>query len=63
MTTEKGKTIARWVPSDEFMSEYDRIFRKPTSKGKVPDDHPDAHEEQDRYPTECTPPQTLSTCR
>jgi len=43
MTTEKGKAIARWVPSDEFMSEYDRIFRKPTSKGKVPAVHPDQH--------------------
>lgn len=28
MTTEKGKVIARWAPSDQYMSEYDRIFKK-----------------------------------
>jgi hypothetical protein len=28
MITEKGKAIAKWIPSEEFMSEYDRIFRK-----------------------------------
>lgn len=44
MTTEKGKAIARWIPSEDFMSEYDRIFRKPPID-KEEAAPPDQHEE------------------
>lgn len=28
MVTEKGKTLAKWVPSTKYQEEYDRIFKK-----------------------------------
>lgn len=28
MLTEKGKALAKWVPSNKYQDEYDRIFKK-----------------------------------
>jgi len=30
--SEKGKTILKWYPSDDYRKTYDRVFRKENTK-------------------------------
>lgn len=38
MKTEKGKALSKWVPNDDYLNSYDRIFKKDQEIDKVPDD-------------------------